>query len=263
MDVTDVLRDRMQPPTGLHWMVAASIGVHGVLATGIVLAPQRWVRRAPEAPRTTMTITLTGGGEGPRNGGLTAIGGRPVQVPTPPEETPKREAVRPPAAKTPAMTLPKANVRPTRAAASPAVQQAPDEAKGRTPTRGAEPSPGNSVAVTGARGMGFGLAAGGGPGTGSYLDVSNFCCPDYIVLMIERIRANWNQDQGDTGEVLVRFTIRRDGSLVDAAVEKSSGQAALDIAALRAVLVTKTIPPLPDAYPNPSLGMHLNFQKFR
>lgn len=263
MDVTDVLRDRMQPPSGLQWMVVASLAVHGVLGTAVLLAPQSWMRRPPEAPRIAMTITLAGGGEGPRNGGLTAVGGRPVQVQTPPEEIPKREAVRPPAAKAPAMTLPKANVKPTKAAVSPTVAQAPDEAKGRTPTRGAEASPGTSLAVTGARGMGFGLAAGGGPGTGSYLDVSNFCCPDYIVLMIERIRSNWNHDQVGPGEVLVRFTIRRDGSLIDAAVETSSGQAALDIAALRAVLVTKTIPPLPDPYPNSSLGMHLNFQKFR
>lgn len=259
MDVTDVLRDRMQPATGLQWMVLASLGLHGVLVTAILLAPGSWMRRPPSAPRVTMTISLSGEGDGPRNGGLTAVGGRPVQVQTPPEEVPKREPIRPPAAKTPEMTLPRPGVKPVKAAASPAVKQAPDEARGRTPTRGADTSTGSSLAITGARGLGFGLAAGGGPGSGSSLSVDNFCCPDYILLMVERIRSVWEQNQG-AGEVLVQFTIRRDGSIVNSSVEKGSGLAPLDIAALRAVAVTKTLPPLPDAFPNATLTVHLNFQ---
>lgn len=259
MDVTDVLRDRMQPATGLQWMVLASLGLHGVLATAMLLAPGSWLRRPPSAPRTTMTISLSGGGDGPRNGGMTAVGGRPVQEQRPPEEAPKREAIVQPAAKTPAMTLPQPNVKPTKAAAA-TVKQAPDEAKGRTPTKGAETSPGTSLAITGARGLGFGLASGGGPGSGSSLDVENFCCPDYIALMVERIRSNWDQSHTTTGVVKVQFTIRRDGSIVNAAVEKSSGLAPLDIAALRAVAVTKTLPPLPDAFPDPTLGLHLYFE---
>ncbi|MBI3402730.1 MAG: TonB family protein [Acidobacteria bacterium] len=260
--MTDVLHDRMQPPSGLQWMVLASLGLHGVLATAMVLAPGSWMRRQPSAPRTTMTISLSGGGDGPRNGGMTAVGGRPVQVQRPPEEAPKREAIVQPAAKTPVMTLPRPNAKPTKAAPT-TVKEAPDEARGRTPTKGAETSAGNSLAITGARGLGFGLASGGGPGSGSSLDVENFCCPDYIMLMIERIRSNWDQSTGATGEVKVQFTIRRDGSLVNPAIERSSGIPALDIAALRAVAMTKTIPPLPDAFPNPALGMHLNFQKFK
>ncbi|MBZ5560553.1 MAG: TonB family protein [Acidobacteriia bacterium] len=262
MDVTDVLRDRMQPPAGLQWMVLASLALHGALATAVILAPGNWLRRPATAPRVTMTISLSGGGDGPRNGGMTAVGGRPVQVQRPPEEAPRREAITPPAAKAPAMTLPRPNVKQTKAAPA-TVKQAPDEAKGRTPTKGAEPSFGTSLAITGARGMGFGLASGGGPGSGSSLDVENFCCQDYLLLMIERIRSNWDQSQPFTGEVKVQFTIKRDGSLVNSSVEISSGNPTLDIAALRAVVMTKTIPPLPDAYPNPTLGMHLNFQKFK
>lgn len=254
-----MLRDRAQPPDGLQWMVLASLTLHGALATTVLLAPGGWLRRPPSAPRVTMTISLSGGGDEPRNGGMTEVGGRPVQVQRPPEEAPKREAILPPAAKAPAMTLPRPNVKPTKAAPA-TVTQAPDEAKGRTPTKGAETSAGNAVALTGARGMGFGLATGGGQGSGSSLNVENFCCPDYLVLMIERIRSNWNQQQGNTGEVLVQFTIRRDGSIVNAAVEKGSGLAPLDINALRAVLVTKTLPPLPDPFPNPTLILHLNFQ---
>ena len=45
---------------------------------------------------------------------MTALGGRPVQTVTPPEEAPKREAARPPAAKTPEMTVPLPNAKPTK-----------------------------------------------------------------------------------------------------------------------------------------------------
>jgi TonB family protein len=59
---------------------------------------------------------------------------------------------------------------------------------------------------------------------------------------------------------LIKFTIKRDGSIVDAVIERQSGTTTLDTAALRAVLNTRTLPPLPDAFPNPTLPVHLNFQ---
>src|SRR5205807_761449 len=71
------------------------------------------------------------------------------------------------------------------------VKQAPQEAKGRVATKGAETREGSALAETGARGLGFGLSTSGGVGSGSTLDVENFCCPDYIQLMVEKIRTNW------------------------------------------------------------------------
>jgi TonB family protein len=141
------------------------------------------------------------------------------------------------------------------------VKQAPDDARGRTPTRGAKTSPGNSIAETGVRGQGFGLSTGGGPGTGSSLDiVGEFCCPGYVATMVDRIRSTWQQNQGASGQCIIKFTIQRDGSLMDYVVEKPSGSTPLDLAALRAVAVTKTLPPLPGEYPNPTLTVHLNFK---
>jgi len=244
----------------LQRMVAVSLLVHGVLAAAIVLSPGRWLGRTIETPRNVMTISIGGGGEGERTGGMTSMGGRPVQVQTPPEELPKREAVRPPAARAPEMTLPRRATKPTKATPAPKVTQAPDEARGRTPTRGAKIEAGSAIAQTGARGQGFGLATGGGPGSGSTLDVGDFCCPDYLVLMVERIRSAWNQNQGTSGQCVVKFTIQRNGSIANATVERSSGALPLDLAALRAVVVTKTLPPLPDQFPNPTLTVHLNFE---
>src|SRR5580700_2829672 len=79
MDVTDVLRDRMHEPAGLQRMVTLSVAVHVALVVALLLAPGAWGGRSTEPPATVMTITL-GGGSGPSNGGMTAIGGRPVQI---------------------------------------------------------------------------------------------------------------------------------------------------------------------------------------
>jgi TonB family protein len=258
MDVSDVLRDRMQEPAGLRGMVTLSTAVHAGLIALAILAPNRWLAHGEVAPRTVMTITLGGGSEGPQSGGLTSIGGRPVQTTAPPENPAKREAVRPPAPKPPEMTLPTRGAKPAASQAS--VNRAPEDARGRTPTRGAELRAGSAVAETGARGQGFGLSTGGGSGSGSYLDVANFCCPEYLATMIERIRSHWSPQAEVAGETVIVFSIQRDGRLTGFAVEKSSGYAALDLTAERALAMTQTLPPLPAAFPNPTLTVHLNFQ---
>jgi len=259
MDVADVLRDRMEEPAGLQRMVGVSTLVHGVVIVALLLAPKGFLSPGTESARSVMTISLSGGGEGPRTGGLTAIGGRPVQVQTPPEEL-KREAVRPPAANTPEMTVPLPNAKPVKAS-PPAVRikDAPDEARGRTPTRGAEARPGTAVAETRARGQGFGLSTGGGPGAGMTLDVGDFCCPEYLLTMSERIRSNWTLSAGSVRPVVVRFTIVRDGTLTQIALEKEDQDTTLNLAALRAVQATRQLPALPAQFPNPTLTVHLTF----
>ena len=154
------------------------------------------------------------------------------------------------------MTLPdpKARVRPR-----PTVQNAPAEASGRTPTRETEERAGSTVADTGARGMGFGLSTGGS-GTGGYLEVGNFCCPEYLTTMLQLIQRNWNSKQEVPGDVLVKFAIQRDGQIAKVTLEQSSGYAALDLGAQRALLFTRRLPPLPDAFPDDSLTVHLKFQ---
>ena len=258
MDVTDVLRDRMQTPAGLQKMISVSVAVHLALAASLIVS--RGLLKRHDVPPTLMTISLSGNA-GPENGGMTELGGRPVQAVTPPEEAPKRDPARAPAAKTPAMTVPLPNAKPVKTTPGPTVKQAPDEARGRTPTKGAQPAFGSAIADTGVRGQGFGLSTGGGAGSGSSLEITgDFCCPEYVAIMVARIRSSWNQNQGASGMSMIKFTIRRDGSIVDASIEKQSGTTTLDTAALRAVLGTRTLPPLPDAFPNPILPVHLNFE---
>jgi TonB family protein len=263
MEVTDVLRDRMNAPKGLERMFVASLTAHAILIAVFIFAPGGWLDARNAPPKTIMTISLGGGNEGPANGGMTPMPGRAVQEIKPPDEPKRPEPVRPPAAKAPEMTVPVPNRAPTKTPPPPKVAQAPDEARGRTPTRGTEVRTGSAVAETGARGQGFGLSSAGGQGSGSRLDVADFCCPDYIVLMVQRVRANWASRAEVPAVAIVKFTIERDGTITGAEVERSSGYTALDIAALRAVVGTRQLTPLPAAYPNPSLGVHLNFEYTR
>lgn len=240
-------------------MVGVSLLLHALLLLGVLLAPGAWFLGGPLEPRTVMTISLGEGPPGPANGGLSPIGARAIQ--TEPLVAPKRpEPIRPPAARTPEMTVPIPQAKPRPARPAPPVKQAPDDARGRTPTRGPEPQSGAAVAETGVRGQGFGLSSGGGAGSGSRLDVADFCCPDYLLLMVERIRSNWNARAEAVGDTMVKFTILRDGQITAVEVERSSGYAALDINAQRALLMTRSLPALPDQFPNPSLTVHLNFQ---
>ena len=264
-DVSDVLRDRGQEPGGLQQMAVVSVVVHMALLAAMVFAPGGWFSARPSEPRTVMTISLGDGAPGPVNGGMTPSGGRPVQAEQPAEAPKRPEPVRPPAARTPEMTVPVPQAKPQPKAAAAGGRQSRRQTMRVGGRRRAvrETTAGSAVAETGARGQGFGLSTGGGGGSGSRLDVADFCCPDYLILMIERIRSNWNARAEAVGETMVKFTIMRDGQIQDVEVEKSSGFAALDINAQRALLVTRQLPALPAGFPNPTLTVHLNFQYTR
>ena len=83
---------------------------------------------------------------------------------------------------------------------------------------GAEVKTGDARVDTGGAAIPF----GGLPGhraaaapAGVQLDVANFCCPEYLHQMTRLIQQNWNPKQGASGQVAVKFTIRRDGTLTD------------------------------------------------
>ena len=157
VEVTDVLRDRMQEPGGLPVTALVSLLVHAAIGAALIVGPMRWLAHpVEEQQRPVMTISLGGAGTGPQAGGLTSIGARPVQTTEP---APKREAVRAPAAAVPEMTVPIAKAPPAKAAKAPAkpteaVSPIPD-ATSKTLARGDELRTGSAVAETGARGKGL------------------------------------------------------------------------------------------------------------
>ena len=251
--VSDILRVRTQVPAGLERMLVLSLVAHGTIAALLVLAAPAW-RGRQEAPRTVMTISL-GGSPGPSTGGMTPLSGRPIQPVLEGVRAPR--LTRRPMPKIPEMTIPTPTAR-TRP--QPRVTTAPADAKGSTPAVGPEIQQGTAAIETGPRGAGFGLSTGGGSGTGGYLDVGDFCCPEYLVTMQQLIRRNWSEKQPTGGESIVKFTIMRDGRINGVDLERSSGFAALDLESQRALLLTRQLPALPAQFPDSTLTVHLRFQ---
>lgn len=243
---TDVIVARSHDIDRLSTMIMWSIVAHVVVTAVIVFLPHPQTDLRPEA---VMTISL-GGPPGPRTG-MTPIGQRSVQAPLPPEVKKPESA---PARVTPEMTLPNPRTK------QPQVRNAPKEATAKTPSTGETPQEGPAKAETRVRGQGFGLSGGGGGAGGVQLDISGeFCCPEYILAMKSLIEQSWNRQQGLIGITTMKFTIQKDGSIQDVQVEKPSGFTALDVEANRALLRTMRLPPLPRAYPNSTLTVHLGF----
>ena len=254
--VTEILAFRRQEADGLQSMLTASVVAHVVLVGVLVFGPSSWFgSRTADQPENIMTISLAGN-PGPRTG-MTTSGGRPIQEAVPVDAKKVIEPIRPPAAREPEMIEPKKTA-PKKAETK--VRNEAKDPRSRTPTKGEEVRKGSAPsAESTARGQGFGLSSGGG-GTGSYLDTANFCCPDYIVTMLELIRRNWDYRQQAVGANTLKFMIQRDGTLTAIQVEKPSGYPALDLMSQRALLLTKKIPSLPDAFTEPSLTVHLVFE---
>ena len=237
-EVTETLVARRQRPERFGVMLAWSLAVHAGVLGFVLFGPMDWGLAADEPPRTVMTISLAGA-PGPRAGGMTPMGGRAVPEPTP---APTR-------AMPPPLPKPRATETPTRAVRRPQPKPPPEE----------EPTPGVTRTETGARGQGFGLTTGGAGGSGVQLDVANFCCPEYISQMVTLIQRGWQSSQGMRGSTMMKFTITRGGSIQDVMIERPSGFLALDLAAERALLITR-LPELPPQFPNPTLTVHLTFE---
>ena len=235
-------------------MLGLSILAHAVLLAAVALLPTDWGASRVEAP--LMTISL-GGTSGPDSTGLTTISDRPVQSVAAPDEKPQPEA--PPAPKPPEMVEPLKTAKPAPPRTKP-TEKPVDKSPSRKPITGEEIKTGDARVKTGGAPIPYGGLAQGGGGTGGVrLDVQNFCCPDYIQTMVQRIRQSWNPNQGAAGQVWVKFTIRRDGMLTLVEVEKPSGQAMLDLESRRTVLLTRQLPPLPPEFPEPHLTVHMEF----
>ncbi|MCY4507772.1 MAG: TonB family protein [Acidobacteria bacterium] len=258
--ITDVVRRRRAGGDGLGRTCAISLAGHGVLLAVLVVFPSAFVADLEtELSADVMNISL-GGPAGPSTGGQAALAARPVQEVLPLEEVQANRAqwIQPPTPAPPEVVLPDEDAA-RRVEEDVPPEAAPEESRGRTPTRGPALREDSALADTGAEGDGVGLSAGG-LGDGGELELLNFCCPEYIAVMTERIRNNWNRRQPVTGVVTIRFTIQRDGRISDVERETSSGHFALDTSAERAVLLTRQLPYLPPAFPADRLTVHLDFR---
>lgn len=255
--VTQILLDRSREADAIGRTVLLSLAAHAALIALVVFLPAQWPSQRRD-DRAVMMISL-GGAEGPRQG-MAAISAKPIQQAVPTPVKPTEQA--PPALAKPEMIEPLKNARPQpKATAKPEPEKKIEpQLHGRTPTTGPQVKSGTARIETGGTSVPFGgLATGGGGAGAAYTDLKDFCCPEYLQTMVQLVQRNWQQNQGMDGTVQVRVTIARDGMLHDIEIEQQSAPF-LNMAAQRAVVTTRQLPPLPAAFTGDHLTVHLVFQ---
>lgn len=232
-------------------MLVWSFVLHGlVLAAVLLAAGLRSSRRVLPTPDGEF-LQVNLGQSGPLNEG----GGGGV-APTPPKPTPPAPEPPKPKERKPKVVRPTKEARdeiPMPDARTTKNKPVPKPDSG---LHGADAASAKSAELASAGPPGLGL---GGSGGGSPFD-QDFEYAYYIRQMLAKIHEHWQRTPvRGTTVVVIRFTIARDGRVLDADVETSSGIALLDRASLRAVMLADPLPPLPNSYPRDQVGVHLRF----
>lgn len=254
--VSEVLASRAREADGLSRMVLYSLIAHAGLVAVVAVVPGGWISPHREPDVTPVMISLEGS-PGQDTGGQTQVAARRVQEVAP---VVKQPFTPPPAAKLPEMVVPEPAPKPPPARKP--VEKPAEKSRTRKPVTGEKVTSGEARVDTRGAAVPFGgLSTAGGTGlTTSNFGLENFCCPDYLQTMVQLIRRHWNQEQGATGTVVVKYTIRRDGMLTQIELVKPSGNFLLDQESRRAVIKTAQLPPLPREYTGQHLTIHLTFE---
>lgn len=189
---------------------------------------------------------------------LTQRAPEPAREPkaTAPREAP-REALRLPEPSLPSRSLPSraTSVRPGEKELPPLAGPRPS-AQGEK-TGESRPAPAASL----------GLPTGSPTGAGALtLDVSDFPYAWYLRQVLQKVSVQWqrqNQIKEPDQKPIVWVEIQRDGSIQTPRIDKSSGNALYDQAALRAVMEASPFPPLPEDWSKPSLRVKFRFELLR
>jgi protein TonB len=97
------------------------------------------------------------------------------------------------------------------------------------------------------------------PESGFFDVPQGFPLGDYVNIIKERIKGNWfipSHLKNSQGHTTIIFYIGKDGRFSNARIEPSasSGNASLDLAALKAIMDSNPFPPLPKGFPGDRLG---------
>lgn len=85
---------------------------------------------------------------------------------------------------------------------------------------------------------------------------------EYMKTVMQSVRQNWQPNQGVDGKVTITFDVHRDGRITDMQVKESGGEV-LDLAALRAVMVTGRVLPFPPEVRDNKVSVVLVFESVR
>ena len=252
-------------------------------AVGSILAA-RQEERMPWAPATVLTVILHAAVLG---GLLASFMAKPMRISPPravairllrsgsiqapkvkPAPAPVPAPVEPPAAEKPKIEKPVEEVpRPSKKAV---LLPAKEDKKKPTPPPVSRPGRAATPAVslptsedeTPGTSVGAAPGAGGSAGIGGFkIDQADFKYPIYIERMVGIMSLNWFKPaQVVQTNPVVHFQIERDGTITDPRLVVSSGLPFVDRAALRAVIASSPLPPLPTEYPGPHLGIQVVFE---
>jgi TonB family protein len=253
----------------------AAVALHGLLLAIVLLAPRL---KTPPPPLEFVPVQIIPAQAlGVRRPAPPRRKTPPAPAPeTPAPEEPEPEAAPPkpePADDVPTLPDPESDKKkkpdpkpkppePSRETARPATDKGETsrEGSGKTEEGKSGTAPGETGDQLGRRGgpqgnplgtTAFGSEVGG-------LDNPDFTYAYYLDRMLSLIDAQWARPSMGSGvKAVIFFRIGRDGSMTDLQVEQSSGYNSFDLAALRAVQNAAPFPPLPRAYKNEDLGVHL------
>jgi len=98
--------------------------------------------------------------------------------------------------------------------------------------------------------------------SGIKIDGANFQSSYYINLIFAKIRSRWLNPVrlSNVIETTVFFRVESNGRIGNAQIESPSGIDAFDQSALRAILTSDPLPPLPQEFTGDHIGIHLKFE---
>jgi len=234
--VGEVLAQRRALESGAAAGVALSVFLHTAGAAIVVYAA---LHQAPPQTVNTLTINL-----------------EPLTNVAPP----------PPAARRVTTTLrePQPVIEQPKPAAKPEPKTVPLSPFGKSAKKGSE-TPVAPPPVRAAEGGGATSTAAASNvaigGVGAAAIEGDFPFPFYVRQVNKLIGDHWSRPEVKPGTtVAVRIVIDRDGTVHDATIVTSSGNPLYDRSALRAVLETSPLPPLPFAFNGTYLGVKIIFQ---
>jgi TonB family protein len=233
----------------LPWAMGASLAV--LLHTGMaaILVISSLHRPAHVVQPRAVAVRLVQAGS--------LKGGPPVEAA--PEPVPEKPKIVKPAEEEPPPPSPKALLLPAKEKEK---KKPPAPApQSRFAAHEAPPAPSAPATVPGP-GTGGPAGAGGNVGVGgATFDQPDFNYSYYIERMLVTIGMNWFKPADSVPiSPMIRFRIERDGTISDPQLERPSGLPFVDRAALRAVMASSPLPPLPQEFTGKYLGVHLIFE---
>ena len=247
--VADVLIQRRSLSSSESSGVLPSLLLHAALVAVLVISARP---RPVELPPQVLTVRLSPAAAGAKSKSAAVAAPRPEAKPEPkPESKAAEEPKKAPPALKNQETLFGQAAKPKGREEKPAVAP-PDPVPPQPDTQGA------SFAEGGQGGIGIMPGVGAAGITG--LEGGNFPYNFYLERMVTLIGDKWIRPQtGADITTVVYFVIRKDGSIHDAEIKKSSGSGVFDRAALRSVIEASPLPRLPAGYSGSYLGVHLTF----